>query len=160
GVAVAGLGRVETEPGFLHLREHAVAGEPLDRGDLLADRRAHRRRAGAHCDAVEVDRAGAALRDAAAVFRAGEADVLPQRPEEGRIGLHLYIAGLAIDREGWHFLPPKLWLRLPPETACRVKSNNRQATLFSRPFPMVPFLVSAPAPAAAATVTRTGCRES
>src|SRR5262249_50821884 len=106
GLAVAALRHIEVEPGFLHLRERAVDGEPLDRGDLLADRRAHRRRAGAHGDAVEVDRAGAALRDAAAVFRAGEADVLPQRPEEGRIGLDVDVVGLTVDGESWHLLLP------------------------------------------------------
>ena len=45
------------------------------------------------CDlAVDVHRAGAALRDAAAVFGAGEADLLADDPQERRVGLDLHVA--------------------------------------------------------------------
>src|SRR5262245_50556854 len=102
GLTVAALRHVVVEPGLLHLAEHAALGEPFDRGDLLAYRRSDWQRAGAGRHAVEQDGAGAALRDPAAVFGAGEADVLPQRPKQGRVGLDLNVLGLAVDSEGWH----------------------------------------------------------
>ena len=50
------------------------------RGDLLAAGFAHRQAAGTHGNAVDMDRAGAALCNAASVFGAGEADILPDCP--------------------------------------------------------------------------------
>ena len=41
--------------------------------------------------------AGAALRNAAAVFRAGEADLLPDRPQQRRGRIDVNVVGLAID---------------------------------------------------------------
>src|SRR5205085_1893556 len=90
------------EPGLLYLVQHAVQGEALDGRDRLAGDRAHRDRAGAHRHAVDMDRAGAALRDAAAVFCPGEADRVTQCPKQWGVGLHIDIVGLAIDRQGWH----------------------------------------------------------
>ena len=55
--------------------------------------------------AVDVHRAGAALRDAAAVFGAGEADLLADDPQQRRIGLHLHVTDLAIDVELCHAPP-------------------------------------------------------
>ena len=54
--------------------------------------------------AVDVHGAGAALRDAAAVFRAGEADLLPQHPQQRGVGLHVHLDGFAVDDEARHFL--------------------------------------------------------
>ena len=50
----------------------------------LAGRRACRDRAGAHRRAIDMHRAGAALGDAAAVFRAGQAGLLADRPQQRR----------------------------------------------------------------------------
>ena len=44
--------------------------------------------------AVDVDRAGAALRDAAAVLGAGQADLLADDPQQRRIVLHLHVTRL------------------------------------------------------------------
>ncbi len=50
-----------------------------------------RHRAGPHGDAVDMHRAGAAGRDAAAVLGAGQADLFPQHPEQGRVGIGLHL---------------------------------------------------------------------
>src|ERR1700733_14576778 len=70
-LAIATLGDVVIDPGLLHLVQGAVAGEALDRGDLLADGVADHYAARAHCLAVDVNGTGPALRDAAAVFGPG-----------------------------------------------------------------------------------------
>src|SRR5205085_5715977 len=68
-LAVAALRHVAGDPGLLHLVELAVRGcQPLDGGDLLAGGLADRDAAGAHRHTVDVDRAGAALCNAASVF--------------------------------------------------------------------------------------------
>ena len=61
--------------------------------------------AGALHLAVDVHGAGAALRDAAAVFRAGEADLLADDPQERGICFHLDVADSSIDVELCHELP-------------------------------------------------------
>ena len=55
--------------------------------------------------AVDVHRAGAALRDAAAVFGAGEPDLLADDPQQRRIGLDLHVTDLAVDVELCHERP-------------------------------------------------------
>src|SRR3989442_6172831 len=80
GLAVAALGHVVVDPRFLHLVQHAAVRQALYRGDAPAFGRGDREHAGADRLAVEVHRAGAAHRDAAAVLGAGEADLLPDSP--------------------------------------------------------------------------------
>jgi hypothetical protein len=46
--------------------------------------------------------AGAALRDAAAVFGAGQADLFPQHPEQGRVGVDIDLMSFSIDAESSH----------------------------------------------------------
>src|SRR5829696_4289838 len=77
GLAIAALRHVVIEPGLLHLVKDPVLGEAFDRGDLLAFSFADRQRARAHCLTIDVNRACAALRDAAAIFGAGKADLFP-----------------------------------------------------------------------------------
>src|SRR6266849_4636941 len=72
-LAIAALRDVVVDPSLLHLVQRAVGGEPLDRRDLPGADRADRHRAGPRRDPVDVDRAGAALGDAAAVFGPGQA---------------------------------------------------------------------------------------
>jgi hypothetical protein len=45
------------------------------------------------------------LRDAAAVFRAGETDLLADNPQERSVGLDLHLANAAVDVELCHALP-------------------------------------------------------
>src|SRR6516164_11589166 len=107
-LAIAALRHVVLEPGLLHLVQGAARGKPLDRGDLLAFRRAHRHRARAHGHAVHVHGAGAALGDAAAVFGSGKADLLPQHPQERGVGVDIDVVGLSVDGETSHSQPPIL----------------------------------------------------
>ena len=63
---------------------------------------ADRHRAGAHRLAVDMHRAGAALRDAAAEFRAGQADHVAQHPKQRRIGLDIDLLGRSVDFDRDH----------------------------------------------------------
>src|SRR5712672_2349018 len=76
-LAIAALRNFVGDPGLLHLVQGAVAGQPFDGGDLLADGFTDHHAAGAHRDAVNVDGAGSALCNAATVFRPGQANILP-----------------------------------------------------------------------------------
>src|SRR5262249_7351714 len=104
-LAIAALGHVDRRPGLLH-RMRAGGGEPLDGDDSVA--RLH------VCDAdgagalhlvIDVHGAGAALGDPAAVFRAGEADLFADDPQERGICLHLHVADTAVDVELCHEFP-------------------------------------------------------
>ena len=64
-----------------------------------------RHRAGAHRDAVDMHGAGAALRDAAAVLGAGQADLLAHHPQQRRVRLDIDVEGFAIDGEVYHRAP-------------------------------------------------------
>src|SRR5262249_52365474 len=101
-LAVAALRHVVVDPRLLHLVQLAVLGEPLDGGDLLAGRVAHRKTAGAYRLAVEVYCAGAALRDAAAVLGAGHSDRVADDPQERRIWFDVDLVRLAVDRQCYH----------------------------------------------------------
>jgi hypothetical protein len=94
------------DPRLLHLVERAVGGEALDGGDLLADRFADRERAGADRGAIDVNRAGAALGDAATVLRAGEADLFPDRPQQWRARVYVDVIAFTVDGETDHSPPP------------------------------------------------------
>src|SRR5262245_19650348 len=96
------LGHVVVDPGLLHLVQDTIAAEALDGGDLLADGRAHRYDAGADRSAVEVHGTGPAQREAATVLGAGETDLLPDRPQQGRAGVDVDLLRLAVDRQARH----------------------------------------------------------
>src|SRR5215831_21170336 len=76
-LTVPTLGHVVLKPGFLNRMQNTVLREPFDRSDLLPFSLADRNGAGADGSAVEVHGAGSALRNAATVFGAGEAYLLP-----------------------------------------------------------------------------------
>src|SRR4051812_16271333 len=65
-----------------------------------------------------MDRAGAALRDAAAELGSGEAELLADHPEERRIGWLLGMDVLVVDDEIDHFVPP-------PGTAILFRNTSR-----------------------------------
>src|SRR5712672_3923172 len=81
-LAIATLRNVVRDPGLLHLVQRAIAGEAFDGGDLFAGGFADRDAAGAHRNAVDMDRAGPALCNAATVFGPGQSDILPNRPKQ------------------------------------------------------------------------------
>src|SRR6185295_7609741 len=89
-LAIAALRHIIVHPGLLHLVQRAIAGEPLDRGDLLADGLADRDAAGAHRYPIDMDGAGAALCNAASVFGAGQPDVLADCPKQRRVVLDVH----------------------------------------------------------------------
>src|SRR4029077_11622885 len=63
---------------------------------------AGRERAGAGGDGIDVNGAGAAMRDAADVFGAGQADILPAPPGPPRVWDSIDVMILAIDIEANH----------------------------------------------------------
>src|SRR6202030_1625529 len=75
-------------------------------GDLLAGHVGELYRAGPRRNAVDVDRAGAALRDAATIFGAGHAERIAQHPQQRGVGLDVDVMALTIDDEGWHSVSP------------------------------------------------------
>src|SRR5690348_14791744 len=80
-LAIAALRDVQGAPGFLH-RMIAVVVEAFDRRHRAAADIANDSRTSTGGLAVYMDRAGAAQRDAAAVFRSGEPQLVPQIPEQ------------------------------------------------------------------------------
>src|SRR6202166_4306633 len=104
-LTIAALRHVVGDPGLLHLVQGALGREPLDGGDLFAGGLADRDAAGARRDAVDMDRAGPALCNAAAVFGAGQADIFPDCPKQRRIRLDVHIEGFAVDSEVCHRVP-------------------------------------------------------
>src|SRR5436190_15604561 len=113
-LAIAALRHVVRDPGLLHLVQRVALREALDRRDLLARGRAHREGAGAYCRAVDMNRTGTALRDAAAVLRAGEADLLANHPQKRGIRIDVDLLCLAVDVEANHegFSPVVVWPRV------------------------------------------------
>src|SRR5712691_8386482 len=101
-LAIAALRNVIIDPGLLHPGRYAVDRESLDRGDLLADGFADLHATGSHRGAIDVNRAGAALGDAAAIFGAGQPDVFTDRPKQRRVRLDVDIDGLSVDAELCH----------------------------------------------------------
>src|SRR5262245_29375249 len=81
-LAVATLWDVVVDPGLLHLVHGAGRREAFDGGDLLALSSADGQRARANRFAVDVHGTGAALRDTAAVFGAGQTDLLTDYPQQ------------------------------------------------------------------------------
>src|SRR5262245_39142853 len=102
-LAIAALRNIIGDPGLLHLVQGAVGtAEPLDGGDVLAGGLADRHAAGAHRHAVDMDRAGAALCNAASVFGSRQSDVLADCPKKRRIVFDVDADCLAVDVEVGH----------------------------------------------------------
>src|SRR5690349_4773621 len=97
-LAVAALRHVLLDPRLLH-RLRAILREAFDGRHLFPGDGRDGQHAGARGDAVQVDGARAALRDAAAELRAGEAERVPQHPEQGRVGRDVHGLALAVDGE-------------------------------------------------------------
>src|SRR5580698_4538484 len=74
-LAIAALRDVVVDPGLLHLVQGPIGGQALDGGDLLAGGFADQHAAGSHRDPVDMNRAGAALCNAATVFGSGQTDI-------------------------------------------------------------------------------------
>src|SRR5215472_2004484 len=105
-LAVAALRHVMFDPGPLH-RMGAVGREPFDGQDLGAVDIADLDLAGPGRRTVEMHRAGAALGDAAAIFGAGEPQLVTQDPEQRRLRLDIQLMALAVHRDGGHAALPR-----------------------------------------------------
>ena len=85
GLAIAALRNVDRRPCLLH-GVRCTGRQPLDGDDHIGGLDvAHGNRTGPLHLVVDVNRAGAALGDAAAVLGAGQADLLPNHPEQRRV---------------------------------------------------------------------------
>src|SRR6266496_1143809 len=103
GLAIAALRHLERDPGLLNLFACGGGTDGLDRGDALAGRGGDRRDTRAHRLAVDVDRARAAQRHAAAEFRAGHPEHVAQHPEQRRVVVDIDAAGFDVDSQRmWH----------------------------------------------------------
>src|SRR5256714_8666861 len=101
--AVAALRHVFRDPRPLH-RVRAVLGQAFDGGDALVGDGGDGQHASARGRAVQVHRARAALRDAAAELGARESERVAQHPEQRRVGRDVDRLTLAVESEGnrWH----------------------------------------------------------
>ena len=83
---------------------------------------------------VDVHRAHAALRDAAAVLRAGQPEVVAQHPEQRRFRLHIHCVRLTVDVErDLHGMRParlecRKWRRVDT-SAPDARAKSRQARM-------------------------------
>jgi len=105
-LAVAALDHFQIEPRLLHLRPTRRGADALDRGDRAVADRTDRQQAGADGFAVEVHRAGAALRDAATELRTGHAEHVAQRPEQRCVAVDIdhSVNAVNLDRRGHGYL--------------------------------------------------------
>src|SRR5262249_35071279 len=97
GLAVAALNDFEIEPGLLYLGARRGRADAFDGGDGAVLQRADRKNAGTHRLAVDMHGAGAALRDAAAVFGASYAKHIAQHPEQWSIATDVDVVLGSID---------------------------------------------------------------
>ena len=85
GLAIAALDHFEIEPRLLHLGADRRVADAFDGGDRPVADRSDGQHAGTHGLAADMDRAGAALRDAATEFRASQPKNIAEYPEQGHI---------------------------------------------------------------------------
>ena len=82
---------------LLHRMELLILGHSLDGLDLVTGRLHREHQAGAHDVAVHYHGAGAAVAGGAALFGAGEADLVAQHVEQAQMRLAQEFRGLAVD---------------------------------------------------------------
>ena len=80
------MGHVVLDPRLLN-RVQRITHEALNRRHGSTFKLPYRQLTGSHGITIQPHRAGAALRDTAAVFGAHQAQVIPQGPKQGRIGV-------------------------------------------------------------------------
>jgi hypothetical protein len=110
GLAIATLGNVQFEPGFLHSMQIVVAWrEALDCLYRATPDRRHWHAAGSGGITVEMHDAGPAQAHTTAKFRAGESEVIPQHPKQGRVPIAVECHGLIVDRKRDHLSTSRLY---------------------------------------------------
>src|SRR5438876_5546747 len=106
------LSRLLIDEGLLQRVRLVERAEPFERGHLVSLDRAYRRDAGASGRAVDQHRAGAALRQAAAVFGAIELEIVAQHVEQRRVRLGIDRARRPVDLQAdGHCGSPRRWQR-------------------------------------------------
>ena len=100
GLAIAALNDLEIEPGLLDLGAGRRRADRLDGGDLGCADAVDRSDAGAGGGAVDMHRAGAAERHAAAELGAGHAEHVAQHPQERRVAVDIDAMGGSVDFNG------------------------------------------------------------
>ncbi len=99
GSAVAALGRAQLGEGGLQWMRRAALGQAFDRQNLAALKFNRQREAGEGRFAIHEHGARAALAQLAAVFRAGEIQILAQHFEQGLVNLNPDFVIFAVDSE-------------------------------------------------------------
>jgi hypothetical protein len=102
-LAVTALRRTLIDPRLLEWMELTVLRQPFNRRDLLTDCCRERRDARANWLAIEVDGAGATLRDAATELGPSQSKIITQDPEDpdvgiGRIDWHVVVFAIDANR--------------------------------------------------------------
>ncbi|MGY4299276.1 hypothetical protein ACVWXN_007371 [Bradyrhizobium sp. i1.4.4] len=105
-MAIPALDHLEIEPGFLHLRACERIADMFDGGDGAVRNRADRQDTGAHGLAVDMHRAGTALRDAAAEFRARHSEDVAQHPQQRHFRRRVERFRFAVDGESCCHMHP------------------------------------------------------
>src|ERR1700722_10454214 len=94
--AKAALGSLLFNESFLYRMRLVDRAQPFQRDDLKALNRFHRRDAGAHRLALHKDRAGSALAEATAEFRAAQAEVIAQHVQQRRGWIDVQAVSLSV----------------------------------------------------------------
>lgn len=84
------------DPGLLHRMQTLLTGQAFDRRNLFISQVRNRQYAGSHRLAIDMDRAGTALRDPASVFRAGELQNIAQYPEHRHLAVNIDADGFSV----------------------------------------------------------------
>src|SRR6516225_5174325 len=96
-LAIAALDDFQIQPGLLYLRSAWIGAHAFDRGDGAVADRTDRQQARADRLAVDMHRASAALRNAAAEFGAGHAKHIAQHPQQWHVRGRLEASVFAVD---------------------------------------------------------------
>ena len=114
-LAEAALGHLFVDPGPLDgvdVALRAFGGEPFDGGDVPALQAPGLDLAGEGARPVQVDGTGPAHGHAATELGAGKTQVIPDNPEQRRVGFHVYRGSLSVDRKiDVHQAPSLGWVR-------------------------------------------------
>src|SRR5262249_11050725 len=106
GLTVPALDGIDLAPGLLHWMI-ALGAESLDGGDGLRGDVLHAHLAAADRVTVQVDGAGSALTDAAAVFGSGEFEQIAEIPQQRHLGIAIELLVGAVYFESDHRRSPK-----------------------------------------------------
>src|SRR5262245_36881211 len=102
-----------------------VGRQALDRGDRRAFEVADGDRAAHHSPPIDDHGASTAVVAVAAIFGPGEVGRVPERPEQGRVGVDLVMDRLAVDRHSRHWVTLARGLPRCQDSAMpRVITNN------------------------------------